>query len=192
MYKRQSLSGTGSVLGSVTLNNAAVVTPGGVGAFGTLTVGNLTANSGSSTNFELSPVSGGNDEIAVTSALTFGSTGGLFNLYTSTGAPLASTGIFTLFTYGSGVNLGDLGTASILNPVAGLTYTFTEPSNDVVLTIGGATLTIANWILDTSPGDWTSTNNWNGSVVPNGVGTTANFIDTTGTNGCLLYTSRCV
>ncbi|MBL0923977.1 MAG: autotransporter-associated beta strand repeat-containing protein, partial [Sphingomonadaceae bacterium] len=117
-----TLGGTGAIAGLVTVNGGGTLSPGL--SPGTLTLGALTLNSGSATNFELAAagVAGGtgNDLIVVTGTLGGSSNG---NLTLNGGAinvtrnPGFSSGQYTLFSF-DGALTGALGNLT-LNPLGG-------------------------------------------------------------------------
>jgi autotransporter-associated beta strand protein len=186
-----ALSGTGTVLGSVTLGTGSVTNPGGATAVGLLTIGSLTLNTGSATDFEFG--SGVNDEITTTTALTFGSASGLFNLYTLSGQQVTTDGTYTLFNW-SGFVTGNssLSAASILNPAGGLSYAFGGTSNSITLTISGNASTNANWTGNSSA-NWSLGTNWIGGTAPSLPTDQANFVtNTSGNYAVSLDTSETV
>ena len=99
--------------------------------------------------------------------------GNLFLLNTGTISAFSTNGVYTLFNINGGFT-GSVDNLTVSNPVAGKFYNITNTPTAVSLTIGDAT-TIA----------WTNNNNtdlvdriagnWNGGVIPNAIGQTANF-----------------
>ncbi len=168
-----TLSGTGSALGSIIAGAGANLTPHTLGTVGTLTIGALTLNSGSNLNFDLSGTSGVSDLLSVTGALTLG-TGLNVNL---AGAGAGLTGnSYTVFNYGtvSGFSPSNFSIAS--GGFGGLTYTFADTgSGAITLTIGGALAANGTW-NQTVGGSWNSpATNWTPNSVPANSGDTANF-----------------
>ncbi len=96
-----TLGGDGTLAGTVTVQSGGSIAPGN--SIGTLTVGALTLNAGSVSQFELgAPVT--SDRITVTGALTVA---GSHNIALLNGGGLA-TGTYTLMTYGSATGLPNL------------------------------------------------------------------------------------
>jgi autotransporter-associated beta strand protein len=168
-----TVSGTGSVLGTVTVPSGANLTPGSLGTIGTLTLGTLSLSTGSNLNFDLSGTSGSSDVLTVTGALSLALSGINVNL---AGAGAGITGnSYTLFNFGSqtGFAASDFSIAS--GGLGGLTYTFANVGNTITLTIGGALAATSTWNL-TGGGSWAApSTNWTPNTVPANPGDTANF-----------------
>ena len=174
-----TLSGSGSVGGTVTVANGGIINPGTIGGAGTLTLGNLTLGSSSLLNFDLGAPLGIADLITVNGDIGFG---GTINVNALAGfAP----GTYRLINY-AGISSGAF--AGVNVPVG---YTFvldTATANQVNLIVsllgvgpfsfwdGAATNTTT---IEGGPGTWNATNtNWtNAAGDTNDVwdGTVANF-----------------
>ena len=166
----QTIVGAGTILGNVT--NTGTITPGDAGAFGTLTVGNLTVNSGSTESFQFG---GGNSSIAVSGLLNFtGSTSvNFFNGGSTQFGNGQSGNTYNLFSFGSDTGF----TPSILtwaNEPNGLTATFSVVGSDVQVLIGGTVSVTSTWNIS-GGGSWNSAGSWDAGGIPNSVGGTAIF-----------------
>ena len=154
--------------GSGTVTNAVVVSghlaPGTGATVGTLTLsGGLTLNSGSTLDINFLTDGSANSQLALLSGSLSGLAG--VDLYVAgTTNPFALNGTYNLGTF---ANPG-FTSASVLNGVGGLTYTFTNDGTSEILKISGG-LTSAAWAVDAdgSVGDGTS-GSWTGGV-PNQV-----------------------
>ncbi len=158
-----TLSGTGSVGGLVTVQSGGTLSAGQ--SPGTLTVGALNLNAGSTSVFELgSPgVVGGptNDLVNVTGNLTLGGT-------LSVNAP--SAGYYRLFNYGT---LTPSNFATITGSSNGTPTVLTNVPNQVNLSIAAAGQRIQFWdgadqtgngVVNGGTGTWNATNtNWTGA-----------------------------
>jgi autotransporter-associated beta strand protein len=164
-------SGSGSfgIGGSVTVDNGAVITPGGIGTLGTLSVAALTVNTAGILDFDLSKSGSTNLSDLIT-------TGGALALDGAGTINLAGisfdTGTYTLLSYGSlSVSGGTLtlgSEPSVLNTAYKLYFGSTAITLDVTST-GGDNLV---WSPSSYPSDGNGT--WT-----NGGG---NFYDTTATS----------
>jgi autotransporter-associated beta strand protein len=168
----QTLAGTGTLAGSAVIGNGAILSPGSTASTVdtlALTAG-LTLNSGSISNFEFG--SSTNDMVTLGGALTLAGTDGV-DLYQAGGtSKFATTGTYNLIGFGS--LAGSPTSLSVLNPVAGLTYTFGTSGSELTLTIGGtATTTVSAWAVDAN-GTYSTAANWTAGV-PNSVGADAVF-----------------
>jgi autotransporter-associated beta strand protein len=158
-----TLSGTGSVGGLVTVQSGGTLSAGQ--SPGTLTLGALNLNAGSTSVFELgSPgVVGGptNDLVNVTGNLTLGGT-------LSVNAP--SAGYYRLFNYGT---LTPSNFATITGSTNGTPVVLTNVPNQVNLSIAAAGQRIQFWdgadqtgngVVNGGTGTWNATNtNWTGA-----------------------------
>ncbi|MBT1153973.1 autotransporter domain-containing protein [Aminobacter anthyllidis] len=162
-----TLSGTGTLTGDVTVGNGATLAAGA--SPGTLTVGALTLNAGSTSIFELNApgiVGGaGNDLVKVTNDLSLGGT---------LDARVASAGYYRLYNYGGSLS-GDFDNVDI-NGTGGFTPVTGElrmsVQNQVNLAVLGTGQTMRFWdgtditgngIVDGGAGTWSATNtNWTG------------------------------
>ena len=139
-------SGTiGAIAGSVTLNGAGTGGSAGqlfsaTGTVSTLQVGSLTINSGSTLNWQFNDSA--NSFVNVTGVLSI--TGGGINLYNESAATqFATNGTYNVFQFGS--LSGSASNLTVLNSLAGHSYTFTtlsvDGANYVTLTIADVTNT---------------------------------------------------
>jgi len=118
--KTYAANSVGGISGAVNVNTAGHLAPGN--SVGTLTVGGLTLAGGSILDYEFNNAA--NDFTASTAALALN--GGGFNLYDEgTTAAFDDAGVYNLFGYAT--LTGSVTNLSVLNPVTGRTYTF---SND--------------------------------------------------------------
>jgi fibronectin-binding autotransporter adhesin len=158
-----TLSGIGSIAGLVTIQSGGTLSAGQ--SPGTMTVGALNLNAGSTSVFELgSPgVVGGptNDLVNVTGNLTLGGT-------LSVNAP--SAGYYRLFNYGT---LTPSNFATVTGSSNGTPTVLTNVSNQVNLLIAGAGQQIQFWdgtdqtgngVVNGGTGTWNAANtNWTGA-----------------------------
>ena len=165
------LGGNGTIGGTVVPASGGIVSPGN-GAVGTMTVGGLTLNTGSISNFEFNATPA-NDQITVNGAGGLAINGGGINLYQEgTTTAFSTNGTYTLFNINGGLT-GALTNLTISNPTAGKFYSLANsPASGVQLTIG--TATTINWNGNTST-SWSTGGNWVGGVSPNVVGTSVRF-----------------
>jgi fibronectin-binding autotransporter adhesin len=169
-----TLSGTGSIAGTVEVVNGGVLSAGvgGNGQVGQLTIGRLLLNEQSSLVFDLGDnyVNGGalNDRVVVTGDLRLGgrltvrqSTGGNFGL-----------GVYNLFTYGGTLLAGSNGVDVQTLPGAftGLVQTLVPGQVNLVVTRPGTFIqywdgadTTGNGAVNGGTGTWSATGtNWTG------------------------------
>lgn len=175
-----SLKGSGSTAGSVMILNGGILAPGN--SPGTLTVGSLTLNAGSISNFELgtSGVIGGgtNDLVEVSGAFTLD---GTLNI-TNTGS--FGAGVYRLFDYSgsftnNGLVLGSTPGGYTLSIDTGSTG---QVNLNVSLPGGGSG---ATWLSSPGSSDWNTGSNWTGGVTPNS-GTSTAIFATSGTTSVNL------
>jgi fibronectin-binding autotransporter adhesin len=182
----KTLSGSGTLLGSVVENSNATITPGSNGA-GTLTLNKLTVNSGANLIFGLDGTTPNptNNLIDVTTAggLVFSGTfaAGGFSLFQPGSInPVTSDGTYDLLQYtGTAPSVAGLSSASITNPVSGLTYNWQTNTiagnNYVQLVIGGTPTTSAIWLFNGS-GNWADGTKWSTNPTPpNSAGSSASL-----------------
>jgi len=156
----QSLSGYGVVTGSVTAANCPV-SPGAVGAAGTLSFSNnLTLNGGVTNHFDLAldPAAAGNDLIVVAGALNLDGTNTIE--ISPLGASL-SAGIYSLIKFGS---LGSGGATNFQvtgSPGPSLQTAISVTGTEVDLIVSAVGGTQRAWVGDGSANAWDySTTNW--------------------------------
>ncbi|MBU6222475.1 MAG: autotransporter-associated beta strand repeat-containing protein, partial [Planctomycetes bacterium] len=165
------LSGSGTLAGAVTLDNAATLAPGNA-SVGTLTLGSLTTSGGSSLIWEFN-ANPANDLVVVTTPNGLTINGGTFSLYSEgTNTPFGTVGTYNLFQYSGAVQGSGVNSLAVANPAAGKNYTFGDSGGFVTLTIAASGL-LAQWNVDAG-GTWTTAANWTPSE-PNGAGDTATF-----------------
>jgi fibronectin-binding autotransporter adhesin len=164
-----TLTGNGTIGGGVNLSGGAILVPGD-GGVGNLSVGGLTLNSGSSTNFEFDGVS--NDTVTVSNAGGLNIGGGNVNLFNVGGiTPFSTNGTYTLMNINGGFS-GAVSNFTIANAVAGKFYNVTSTASAIQLIIGNAAT--VNWNGNTS-GSWSLGGNWVGGSSPNVIGTSVRF-----------------
>ena len=116
------------------------------------------------------------DLVAVTNPNGLTIEGGAISLFATGGLlPLSSNGTYTLFTYATAFN-GAANKLSILNSVAGKTYSLNDTGSALQVVVGTATTSDWNGAL----GDnlWSSGGaggNWKDAAAPNGLGAVINF-----------------
>jgi autotransporter-associated beta strand protein len=173
-------SGTGNsgVIAGQVLPGSGVmaITPGGVGAYGTLTVGGLTTNANSTISFDLTTPGGSNDSINVT--------GGTLNLaagtlaignvasYPYTPAP----GLYRLFQFNPGTttlaNTSGMTFTGLPRQLAQYALLPDASSGFLDLSMLTVTPTSAGWSVN-GGGSWATPGNWAGNVIPAVQGDTA-------------------
>ena len=160
-----TLDGAGFISGLVSVASGGIVAPGN--SVGTLTVGSLTAASGSIFNFEFNGTPA-NDRINVTASDGLTLNGGGFNLFAeNTLNGWTTTGNYNLVQYAGSIQGTGTGALSVLNPQAGYGYTFGSSGGFVNLEVYIAAV-LSNWNVD-SGGSWNTGGNWS-SAIPNGAG----------------------
>jgi fibronectin-binding autotransporter adhesin len=145
----------GGFTGNLTVNSGGIVAPGGVGAVGSLSVGALTANTGSAFDFDLSGgTSAATDTIDVNGSATLNGTdtinvAGDQIAFTSANAPLqlmsftGGLGIpATSFVLGTTPN-GHNRTYSLTTNSSGVFLNITDKGNERVWSVGGNSPTSA-------------------------------------------------
>ena len=181
-----TLSGGGIITGTLTNNNNGTVSPGN--GVGTLTVGALTINSGSTFNYEFSATP--TNDMIVAGGLTINDAAktAAFNLFQPGGVlPLTTTGTYNLVQFGG--SIGGTGLDSswttpnafnphVGNPQVGYFYSFGTSGGYLTVTITlDATVTIGKWNVD-ADGNWSTAANWSSNPkVPGtpGPGDSASF-----------------
>ncbi len=182
-----TLSGTGNLLGAVTISNGGSLNPGT--SPGTITVGSLVLNAASTSNFELATpgVVGGptNDLVNVTGALTLngnvnvinGSVAGLssgsyrlFNYLPGAliigGLPSTGAGTLTLNGNAASWNAGPTNaTPSVITSVAGQVNLLVLPNGVGPVQYWDGTDAVNNNVVGGGNGDWANfSNNWTNGV----------------------------
>jgi hypothetical protein len=127
----QTLQGSGIVDGNLTVGSGAVVSPGGAGTIGTLTVTNAVALSGA-LDIELSGVTC--DQISGATTIAYG---GTLNVTVLSGT-LAAGDTFKLFSAGS--YSGSFSSIAPASPGPGLTWDTSQLSVNGTLGVTGAAL----------------------------------------------------
>ncbi len=169
-----TLSGTGTIGGTVTPASGGIISPGIPGTnngLGTLNVASLVLNSGAVINMEITDTAN-LDQINITGGATFN--GGSVFLYqpgtTNAFQAPAGTNSYPLFTVGGSIT-GLANNLTIADPQAGKSYSFSGTST-VNLTIADATT--SEWNNSSSDGLWTTAGNWTAGV-PNSSAVSAKF-----------------
>ena len=165
-----ALGGTGSIAGAVNVTSGGKLAPGA--SVGTLTVGSLDLDAGSTLDIEFNTTPA-NDLVTVTNSGGLTIDGGAITLLQEgTTNAFATVGTYNLFAY-SGV-IGGAGPASlsVANPQPGFLYSFSASGGFVKLEIQTSGV-VRDWVTN-GGGSWANSANWNG-VFPNAQGATANF-----------------
>jgi autotransporter-associated beta strand protein len=167
-----TLSGTGTFV-AATINSGGNLSPATALTAGTLTLSSLWLKDGARLTFECGLTT---DLVAVTTANGLTIDGGVISLFATGGlTPLSSNGTYTLFTYATAFN-GAANKLSILNSVAGKTYSLSDTGTALQIVVGTATTSDWNGALGDSL--WSSGGaggNWTDAAVPNGLGAVVNF-----------------
>ncbi len=179
------LGGNGTISGIVNINTGGHLSPGT--STGTLTVGSLNLATGSIYDAELSTAS--NDRLISTNGLSVASGTGVNLFSAGTTDPYQINGSYTLFTVNSGSipSPATLQTNfSILNAVAGGTYTWGVSGTNITLQITGLG-DLATWNVN-GGGTWNLAGNWNPTSVPNSAASGASFGNSTTAPGTAIIT----
>ncbi len=167
-----TLLGVGSVM-AATINSGGTLSPATAVTAGTLSVGTLLLKEGSRLSLECGPTT---DLVAVTTPNGLTIEGGAISLFATGGLlPLSSNGTYTLFTYATAFN-GASNKLSILNSVAGKTYSLNDTGSALQVVVG--TATTSDWNGALGDGLWSSGGaggNWKDAAVPNGLGAVITF-----------------
>lgn len=171
-----TLGGTGTITGPVTLASGGILAAGN--SVGTLNLGSLTISSGAVMKYEFNN-SPAHDLVNVTSTNGLTINGGGFFLFAeNTTSKWLTAGTYPLFQFSGtigGAGVAAFTSASILNPQAGLTYSFGTSGNFLNLTISGLPTLTTSWTA-AGGGSWGDSLKWSNGV-PNFAGTTANFLN---------------
>ena len=171
-------TGTGSVVGTVTIPAGGEVSPGTDSTISTLEAGGLTLDSDSLLTFNIDTDSN-LDRVNVTDTDGLTILGGIITLLDSTGAgAFSDQGTYNLISY-LGSLAGDVSDLSVDNKALGRNYTFGTDANFVTLTIGVG----GYWDGGAGTANWSDALNWNG-IAPL-TGDTLIFA-TAGTGGAVL------
>ncbi|MBN8457976.1 MAG: autotransporter-associated beta strand repeat-containing protein [Verrucomicrobia bacterium] len=183
-----SLGGT-MVAGAVNVTSGGKIEPGT--SAGTLSVGSLDLDAGSTATFEFNTTPA-NDQIAVATPGGLTIDGGAITLLQEgTASPFATVGTFNLISYSGTIGGTGVSSLSVANPQAGFNYTFGTSGGWVTLTIATSGV-VGEWI-NTTGGSWATTTNWKDGIVPDGTGATANFLGSaTGAASVTLDAARTV
>jgi autotransporter-associated beta strand protein len=166
-----AIQGKGTIYGNIIQAPGAAISPGGLNAAGTLTLGgtsgNLTLNDGGTLNFDLSTTGGGaNDFISVGGALAVNGTNNVF--LKSLGGSLDTASPYTLIT--SGTLTGNQTQFKVVGPLTTGRYTFafdtTTVPNSVQLIVGGTGPANQIWVGDGAANVWDAQGafNWSNGV----------------------------
>jgi fibronectin-binding autotransporter adhesin len=165
------LATSGTSAGGLVVNNTATLQP--VAGVGTLTVGSLSLNAGSVTDFEFTGTTA-NDQIVVTTpgGLSFG-TAFTLNFYDAlTTNPFSQNGSYLLFDYTTNF-AGDLSNLVVGNPVSGKGYALLNDTGSTAIRLVITDTIVSAW-ANTGSGLWTLPANWTNGV-PNSAGAEAVF-----------------
>ena len=167
-----TLSGIGTLV-AATINSGGNLSPATATTAGTQTFGSLWLKDGARLSFECGLTT---DLVSVTTANGLTIDGGVISLFATGGlTPLSSNGTYTLFTYATAFN-GAANKLSILNSVAGKTYSLSDTGTALQIVVG--TATTSDWNGALGDGLWSSGGaggNWTDAAVPNGLGAVVNF-----------------
>jgi autotransporter-associated beta strand protein len=172
-----TLGGSGSISGTVTTTGSNFIAPGPASSVGTLAVGGLTVNTGSTLFFDFG--SSSNDAITVNNAGGLALNGGTLEVVqagSSTSNPTFFAGpngttMYTLMNINGGFS-GSLSNIAVVG-VPYKNYALSSTANSIVLTITDGI--IRDWSNGNATTNWTETGNWSGGVVPNASTETARF-----------------
>lgn len=162
----QSLSGIGTVRGSVVAPAGSTLVPGGVAAAGTLIITNNLTLNGQTMTFDLGFGPGSGDKIIVGNALTVNSTCTLSLNYLQ---GILAGGTYTLMTFPS---MTGPGTFVLDTTYPGVTLNVNPTS--VTLTVGGGGGNSGVW-TNLAGGAWGGATNWQGNVIATNVDGVADF-----------------
>lgn len=167
-----TLGGIGTLV-AATINSGGNLSPATATTAGTQTFGSLWLKDGARLSFECGLTT---DLVSVTTANGLTIDGGVISLFATGGlTPLSSNGTYTLFTYATAFN-GAANKLSILNSVAGKTYSLSDTGTALQIVVG--TATTSDWNGALGDGLWSSGGaggNWTDAAVPNGLGAVVNF-----------------
>jgi autotransporter-associated beta strand protein len=179
LASQQTLTGSGAVNGGVTAAAGSIITPGSNGV-GVLTTSALTLAPGSIYNYEFNATPA-NDLLNVITPNALTLNGGGFNLFAEgTQNKWTTAGKYKLIQYAGslgGTGIGALTSSSIVNPQAGLSYSFDTTSfpGFITLNITGVASLVSKWAVN-ADGNWSTASNWTTNpIIPQIAGDTANF-----------------
>jgi autotransporter-associated beta strand protein len=164
-----TLGGIGTLSGTV--NATGALSPATATTAGTLTIGTLTLNAGSSLTYEFG---GTSDLISVTAASGLTINGAALSLFAAGGVtPLTADGTYTLFNYDTSIG-GSTANLSVANPQLNKFYqvndNFVGPAGTITITL--TTTTTSEWNGGALDGRWTTPGNWTAGT-PNSPGSVA-------------------
>jgi fibronectin-binding autotransporter adhesin len=171
-----TLTGSGTISGTVTTASTGIITPGTVTAgsagSGVLTLGNLTLVAGTTINYGL--VSGNATANYIsTGTLTLPGSGVVLNLYTpGTNTAFAAAGTYDLFQY-TGLSGSVASAFTVGTSISGFTASFGTSGGFVQLTLTASGV-IGNWTNGAATGNWNNVGNWTGGI-PSLAGSSATF-----------------
>jgi fibronectin-binding autotransporter adhesin len=129
----QTLQGNGTITGNLTVGAGAIVSPGGAGAIGTLTVSSAVALSGTAM-MEVNKTAGTHDQISSSGSITYGGTLNVTNL----AGTLAAGDSFALFN--GATYTGAFAVIVPATPGAGLIWDTSSLNSNGTLKIAAATV----------------------------------------------------
>lgn len=173
---------TGSVISGTGANTIA---PGGVAAYGHLTINNLVTNSNTTLNLGLTaPETASDDELIVTGTATIGAG----TTIVMKGSSPSANGYYRMLDYGSGPDPGwsnfTISTAAPANHA----YAVADGNIGSAGDSGWIDLAVVNnetWSSSVTSGTWSATADWAGGVSPNNIGDIA-VSGATATSGTTL------
>jgi autotransporter-associated beta strand protein len=165
-----ALGGTGTIAGAVNITSGGKLAPGA--SVGTLTVGSLDLDAGSTLDIEFNTTPA-NDLVTVTGSGGLTIDGGAITLLQEgTSNAFAAVGTYNLFAYTGAIGGAGPTSLSVANPQPGFLYSFSASGGFVKLEIQTSGV-VRDWVTNGS-GSWANSANWNGTF-PNAQGATANF-----------------
>ncbi len=177
----QTLTGNGTITGTLGVGSSAVLNPGTAGV-GTLTTDGLTLSPNATVNLDFG--SSNNDLVVVNNSggLVINGTAGTVNLNllnaANGGTPFLTAGTYDLFQYSGSIGGTGLGALTDANAPFGTSATFGTATvgglQYMTVTLVANTSGLPTWNLNGS-GSWAVGNNWTPPGVPNGQGQTAVF-----------------
>jgi len=164
----QTLSGLGTVKGSVTASAGSVIVPGGAATAGTLTITNNLTLNGQTMTFDLGFTPSGGDKVVIGNALTVNSTCTISLNYLQ-GSLLGGT--YTLMTFASKAGAG---TFALDTSYPGVTLNVNPTSVTLSVGGGGGGGTSSIW-TNLAGGTWSATTNWQGNIIATNADGVADF-----------------
>jgi autotransporter-associated beta strand protein len=163
----QTLSGLGTINGSIAAPAGSVIIPGGTATAGTLAITNNLTLNGQTMTFDLGFTPSGGDKVVVGNTLTVNSTCTISLNYLQ-GTLLGGT--YTLMTFPS---MAGAGTFVLDTTYPGVTLNVNATS--VTLSVGGGGGGTSSIWTNLLGGTWGATTNWQGNIIATNVDGVADF-----------------